>query len=176
MKIFIIGHSKINVDEIGIKLQQKNDNLTLSRKFTTIKDYEDAPANSLYYFLDKTAVNISYKNNSVIYVDTIDNDSIGITYDDYYNSDIFCMNLRQFNMLSQSFINNVDDMLVVWVDSKNEKHYQEDIYEAGYVEERIYDLNYMYFLDENIDTITDIINEYIIGNENTRSSLLKTYE
>ena len=79
-------------------------------------------------------------------------------------------------MLSQSFINNVDDMLVVWVDSKNEKHYQEDVYEAGYVEERIYDLNYMYFLDENVDTITDIINEYIIGNENTRTSLLKTYE
>jgi len=176
MKIFIIGHSNINVDDIGIKLQEKNDNLVLSRKFTTVKDYKDAPENSLYYFLDKTTVNISYKNNSIIYVDTIDNDSIGITYDDYYNSDIFCMNLRQFNMLSQSFINKVEDMLVVWVDNKNTKHLQEDIYEAGYVEERIYDLNYIYFLDEDIDTMLNVINEYVCGNEEQRKDILNNYE
>ena len=90
IKIYIIGHSNIDVYSVSLALQRINDSLSIAPRFTT--DEEDINGNK--YFIDKETVNIAYKNNSIVSILTNDHHSEGITYDDYYNNDILYINMR----------------------------------------------------------------------------------
>ena len=117
-KIYIIGHRNINTLEVGLAIQSKDDSITVAPRFTTNID----EVTEYKYFLDKETVNISYKNNAIITITTDDNESNGIIYDDYYNNDIFCMNLAEFNVMPDKLFETDcenDDILVVWVDSSS---------------------------------------------------------
>ena len=54
--------------------------------------------------MDKETINISYKNNALLYVYTDDNESVGMTYDDYYNN-----NDDYWGSNSNDYYNNDDD-------------------------------------------------------------------
>ncbi len=171
-KIYIIGHSNIDTLEIGLALQSKDDSITVSPRFTTnneeISEYK--------YFLDKETVNISYKNNAIITITTNDNESNGILYDDYYNNDIFCMNLSEFNIMPDKLFNDTTDVdvIVVWVDSSSNVP-KSDVHEVEYLEERLANINYLYFCNEKIDNIISVIIDYIYGDNDKREQLLKDF-
>ena len=131
-KIYIIGHRNINTLEVGLAIQSKDDSITVAPRFTTNID----EVTEYKYFLDKETVNISYKNNAIITITTDDNESNGIIYDDYYNNDIFCMNLAEFNVMPDKLFDTDDenDILVVWVDSSLNVP-RSDVNEVEYLEE-----------------------------------------
>ena len=174
-KIYIIGHRNINTTEIGIALQSLNDSLSLTPRFTTNED----ECNEYKYFVDKETINIAYKNNAIITVITDDNHSCGILYDDYYNNDILCMTLAEFNMISDKVLyefldENNNNILVVWVDSsKNVNNL--DIKETEYIEQRLEPLNYLYFCNESVDTIANTVIKYLNSNEDDRSKIMDEY-
>lgn len=175
MKIYIIGHRNIDVLSIGILLQSLNDSMSVSPKFTSEQD----KVNDYTYFLDKETINISYKNNSLITVTTTDNESSGMTYDDYYNNDIFCLSLSEFNVMPDRLFRQPSndeqlDILVVWVDSSKNVN-KNDITEAEYLTERINNLNFLYFCNETNDFIVNVINDYLLGNDEKREELLQEY-
>lgn len=173
-KIYIIAHRNIETLPIGILLQSQNDFMSVSPYFTTRAD----KVNEYTYYLDKETVNISYKNNSLITVSTDDNESYGITYDDYYNNDIFCMTLSDFNIIPDKLfrdsLENEVNTLIVWVDSSTNVNKQ-DIIEADYVSERLENLNYLYFCNESNETIVDVINEYLNASDFRKEELLLEY-
>lgn len=174
MKIFIIGHTNIDTLEVGLALQSKNDDLNIAPSFSSNLTADDHIPHR--YYLDKETINISYKNNALLYVYTDDNESVGMTYDDYYNNNVFCMSIHSFNIIPDIIFNDKYDTLIVWVDSSKEKPSDSDICDIPYIEERLVSLNYLYFCNEDIDIITNIINEYICGDDDTRSKLLYEYE
>ena len=171
-KIYIIGHKNINTLEIGIALQAKDDSLTIASKFTTNKE----DVSEYKYFLDKETVNISYKNNVMITVTTDDNESTGIIYDDYYNNDIFCMSISEFNVMSDKLFMTTDDIgvLIVWVDSSKNVP-KEDVKEVEYLEEWLKNLNYLYFCNDTTENIVSVIIDYLYADEEKREELLKEY-
>jgi hypothetical protein len=174
MKIYIIGHRNINTLPIGLLLQSANDSLSVSPSFTTNPDKVD----EYTYYLDKETVNISYKNNSIITIITDNNESYGITYDDYYNNNVFCMTIADFNVIpDKMFISDEDDnhdVLVVWVDSSKNVD-RLDIIETEYLVERLDTINYLYFCNESNETISNIIIQYIQGDDDTKNELLNEY-
>ena len=171
-KIYIIGHSNIDVLSLGIALQSRDDSLTVSPRFTTNKD----DVSEYKYFLDKETVNISYKNNAIITITTTDNESNGIIYDDYYNNDIFCLNLAEFNIMPDKLFSGDDeiDVLVVWVDS-SENVPKSEIAEVEYLEERLENVNYLYFCNEDTEKIIDTIVEYLYAEPEEREKILKEF-
>lgn len=173
-KIYIIGHNNIDTYAVGLKLQELNDGLSVSSKFTTNPNN----INEYHYYLDKETVNISYKNNSLITVVTNDNESIGITYDDYYNNDIFCMSLVEFNMLPDKILKeeNLENItnLVVWVDSSDNVD-KSDIEEASYVEARLENLTYLYFCNEQYDQIAEILYKFLRADDFEQQQILEEY-
>jgi len=174
MKIFIIGHSNINTLEVGLVLQKKNDDLNIAPSFSS-----NIEANELVphkYYMDKETINISYKNNALLYVYTDDFESVGMTYDDYYNNNVFCMSIHSFNIIPDVIFNGKQDTLIVWVDSSKKKPSDADICDIPYIEERLVSLNYLYFCNEDNEKIAEVVNEYICGDEETRTSLLYDYE
>lgn len=175
IKIYIIGHRNIDVLSIGLQLQSLNDSLSVSQKFTTEKDN----VNEYTYYLDKETINISYKNNSLITVTTTNNESYGMTYDDYYNNDIFCMSLSEFNIMPDRLFKISSDedrnkILVVWVDSSKNVD-KNDVIEAEYLTQRIEMLNYLYFCNETNDTIVNVINDYLFCDDEEKENILSEY-
>ena len=176
IKIYIIGHRNIDTLSIGIELQSTNDSLSVSPHFTTDKD----SVTEYKYYLDKETVNISYKNNALITVMTDDNESYGITYDDYYNNDIFCMTIADFNVMPDKLFRTTDDEdndfenLVVWVDSSTNVD-RRDIIETDFLSERLESLNYLYFCNEQVDTIVNVINEYLNSDLEDKEKILLEY-
>lgn len=173
MKIFIIGHSNIDTLRIGLAIQSKNDDLSISPSFTTNKETE---LSQYLYYMDKETINISYKNNALLYVYTDDNESVGMTYDDYYNNSIFCMSTHSFNIIPDVIFDGKQNTLIVWVDSSATRPTNEDVCDIPYIEERLVSLNYLYFCNEDDDTIAEVVNEYVCGNSERRNELLYDYE
>ena len=170
-KIYIIGHRNINTLEVGLAIQSKDDSISVAPRFTTNND----EVTEYKYFLDKETVNISYKNNAIITITTDDNESNGIIYDDYYNNDIFCMNLAEFNIMPDKLFNNDEnDILVVWVDSSSNVP-KADINEVEYLEDRLANMNYMYFCNESPDDIADAVLKYIYAEQSERDEILKDF-
>lgn len=171
-KIYIIGHKNIDTLSIGIELQSRDDSYSIAPRFTTNKE----DVSDYKYFLDKETVNISYKNNAMITITTDDNESNGIIYDDYYNNDIFCMNLTEFNIIPDKMLvsNENLDILVVWVDSSKNVP-KEDIREVEYLEERLNNINYMYFCNEPNSVIVTAIIEYLYAEVDDKENILKNY-
>lgn len=171
-KIYIIGHRNIDTLEIGLAIQSKDDSITVAPRFTT----NNNEVTEYKYFLDKETVNISYKNNAIITITTDDNESNGIIYDDYYNNDIFCMNLSEFNVMPDKLFDTDDehDVLVVWVDSSTNVPL-DDVSEVEYLEDRLANMNYMYFCNESSDVIADAVLKYIYADQSEKDEILKEF-
>ena len=118
-------------------------------------------------------VDLAFKNNVILYINTEINISHGITLDNFYNNDIFVMSIEDFNNISEHNIFK-QDLLIVWVDTK---HYdnlddrKKDLIETKYLEERIETIPYLYFLDTNVKEIVTIINNYLEGDDTQKQKI-----
>lgn len=171
IKIYIIGHSNIDVYSVAIALQRINDSLSIVPRFTT--DQTNIVKSN--YFLDKETVNIAYKNNSLVSILTNDSHSEGITYDDYYNNDILYMSIKEFNVISDKIFNSSEfDDIVIWVDSSTNVN-KDDIVEIPFLEERLENMHYLYFINEHTNEIANMIDTYISLSPEERIALEKEY-
>ena len=174
-KIFITGSNKIDKLEYAKRIVSRNDDLSISQSFTNDEKYKDSVTDDYIYYLDLKDIDLSYKNNAFLFINAKDNIYTGITFDSFYNEDIFCLDIKEFNSIPD-YIFSQNDILVIWLDTKikgRDKSNDDDIFATKHLIEKIDKLNVMYFLDEDPDKVVDKIIEYIEGNEETKQTLLE---
>jgi len=167
-KIIITGITKLDVDKLMNKIIHTDDSMNIIPKFTTNKDDE-----SFYNkYLDVMTVNLSFKNNSLIYISTINYISTGITTDDFLNNDVCFIDMKNFNNIPDKIFKDFD-ILVIWLDSKEVTLSNSDKIESKFFQERIMNLKYMYFLDDNLHTINEQIFRYLRADEEEKKNILE---
>lgn len=168
-KIIITGINEIDKKSLAEAIIKADESLTIAPIFTTDKD------DNTKQYIDVNTINLSYKNNALFYIYTHDYISIGVTIEDYNNSDIFVTNIREFNNISDKFF-KTDDIIVILIDSKKLDNtvvvkYK---YEFKYLNDRASNINFMYFFDDaNINETAKTILKYVHGDNNIRYDILK---
>lgn len=165
-KIFIVGSDNIDKLSLANVLIEKDDDLSIGSHFTNDKEYKDTVNDNYIYYLSTQDIDLTYKNNFILFINTNNYISEGVTLDTFYNNDIFIMTPQDFNNISSTIFKESYDILIVWVDtnySKNNDKLSKDIIESRFLEERLSEekLKYVYFFNEDNDLISDIILEYI---------------
>jgi len=172
LKTFIVCLDKEKALNVAKDIVKSNDELSIAPQFTTNVEYKDEANENYVSYLDVNTVNLSYKNNALLYIKTDKYISTGITIDDFYNNDICYLSVEEFNSIPEIIFKKYD-ILVVWVDTKNHKTISNsDLIEINYFNTFITTINYLYFLETEIN-IHDIIIEYIFGDEEHRKYLLE---
>jgi len=172
LKTFIVCLDKEKALNVAKDIVKINDELSIIPRFTTDTEYKDEVNENYIYYLDVNTVNLSYKNNALLYIKTNKYISSGITIDDFYNNDVCYLTVEEFNSIPEIIFKKYD-ILVVWVDTKNHKAISNsDLIEINYFNTFITTINYLYFLENEIG-IHNTILEYIFGDEEKRKYLLE---
>ena len=177
-KIFITGPHTIDKLSIAKGLIEYNDNLSIGERFTNDIEYKDSENDKYIYYLSTQSIDLTYKNNFMLFVNTNNYISTGITMDSYYNSDIFVMEMEEFNNISDNiFKSESTDIIVIWIDSNYNKHenvYKNDIVESSFLEQRLFNDNikYMYFYNEDTESIVNTILRYLESSPEDRENIL----
>ena len=163
-KIFIIYHDENILEDLVNKLFEASNEYNIANKFTTnIKDIKEGRPYS-YYYLQNLEVNKAIKNNYVLYIITNDYISTGITIDDFYNNDIFILNYKEYNAISDLIFNKYN-ILTIWIDSKDGK-YKDIFNDIVFIENRLEKVNHEYFLKGENEEIVNTILNYLDENNN----------
>lgn len=171
-KVLITGISEIDKFSILKELIKQDDNLTIIPSFTSDMYHENNNANENYIYYMKTEdINLAFKNNALLYIYTKDYISTGVTFDDFYNNDLLETNLINFNNIPDRYFSEYD-ILIVWLDTSKTKASLSEMQEINYLEERIKNCKYLYFLDETEEYIVDTILEYL-NDEEKREEILE---
>lgn len=171
-KIFIVCDDKDLSLDICKKIILKNDEVSIIPIFSTDTEYYDEISENYIYYLDTVNVNLSYKNNALLYILTNNYISHGITLDDFYNNDIAFMNIEEYNNIPDVIFKKYD-ILTIWIDTKHHNSISKKYkIELKYFNERINEYKYMYFLSDDTN-IEDIINSYIVASEENKKEILK---
>lgn len=173
MKIIITGINKIDKLDIAKYIADNND-LSIVPSFTSDDTYKGKISDRYIYYLSPNTIDLSYKNNAFIYIQTKNYLTTGVTCDDYYNNDILCVSIEEFNNIIDA---ELTDTLVIWLDTKfhNNENIKFELNETKYLVERLNKIKYLYFLDESKDLINNIIYKYINSDELIRKDLLEEY-
>ena len=156
-KVFIIYHNEDILNDVINTLYEMTSDLNVSNKFTTEKDNVVSRFPYSYYYINQLEINKALKNNSLLYVITNDYTSTGITIDDFYNYDIFCMHYKEYNAIPDSIFNKYN-ILTVWLDSKQSSYDSLLLSEIPFIEKRLETVNYKYYFnDKSSDIVDDII-------------------
>lgn len=180
-KFLIIGPQNRDLSKIIQTIQDKNDNFVCCKRFVNNIEYKDKESIDELYYLDNNQITTAIKNNSILFVVSNNEKVSGITIDDFYNSNVIPMYISEFNSISTNLLNMYkDNILLVWLDTKHHidsNILKQDICEVKYLEEKIstYNYKYVYLLDENVETISDIINYYYYGDDNKKQEILSEY-
>ena len=175
LKFLIIGENSIDKIPL-IDLLLKNENLfKVAKIFITnpnkVKD-------NFHYVISNDELNRCYKNNAILFVKTILNESYGVTLDSFYENNIIFMNLEDFNNISNKIFLSNNELIIVWIDTKNHDPLQikKEIRESQYVIDKINsdNIKYLYFLDKDNIEIMDVICNYLL-HEEKRQELLENY-
>ena len=172
LKTFIVCLDKEKALNVAKDIVKINDELSIIPRFTTNTEYKDEVNENYIYYLDVNTVNLSYKNNALLYIKTNKYISSGITIDDFYNNDVCYLTVEEFNSIPEVIFKKYD-ILVVWIDTKNHKTISNtDLIEINYFNTFITTNNYLYFLETEKD-IHNTILDYIMGDEEKRKYLLE---
>jgi hypothetical protein len=172
LKTFIVCLDEQKALNIAKDIVKTNDELSIIPRFTTNTDYKGEVNENYIYYLDVNTVNLSYKNNALLYIKTDKYISSGITIDDFYNNDVCYLTVEEFNSIPEVIFRKYD-ILVIWVDTKNHKAISNsDLIEINYFSTFITTINYLYFLETEED-IHNTILDYIFGDEEKRKYLLE---
>jgi hypothetical protein len=85
------------------------------------------------------------------------------------------MSISNFNNISEKTFTKYN-FLIIWLDSKfrdNNYNINNDILETRYLIEKLQYSNYMYFLDEDYENVSDIILEYLDADDNKKKEILE---
>jgi len=169
-RIYIISLNSTDTSDITEKLMELDDNLTLASKFTT---NESNNVNTVT--IDPQTLFLAYKNNSIFYTHASVEETFGVFIDDYYNSNLFEINIEDFNIISNNFFN--EDDIIVWIDNTGNKsdNIKNDINEINILWEKLNLFPYLYFYNEKLEVICEIILNYIYGSEEDKKELLEEY-
>ena len=171
LKTFIVCLYEDKALNVAKDIIKTNDELSIIPRFTTNTEYKNEVNENYVYYLDVNTVNLSYKNNALLYIKTDKYISSGITIDDFYNNDICIMNVEEFNLIPECVFSK-NDILVIWVDTKNHSSLTyNDMVEFKYFNSFLENNLYLYFIDDE-PNISDIVLEYFYGDEETRKKLL----
>ena len=177
LKFFIVGSSNVDKLSLAKKLIERNDSLSIAETFTNNTEYKEGSNDNYVYYLESQEIDLAYKNNSLLYVSTDNYISYGMTMDSFYTNDIFCISIKDFNNISNVvFDSKLYDILVIWLDERiteMNKEIREDINESKYLILRLESLKYIYFFDEDNDTISDILLEYLNSDEEKRQEIIE---
>lgn len=159
-KIFILTTNTKDIDvayNLATYISSKYD-LDIAQTFTSSLELDICQHNPTYFrFFDVNDMVIAYKNNAMLYCLSESEKSIGISMDEYYNTDIFCMSVEAFNNISESLLVNI---LVIWIDSKANVTDENQINNTKILMNTLDSIKYMYFI-EDFKTIRKIICEYL---------------
>lgn len=159
-KIFILTTNTKDIDvayNLATYISSKYD-LDIAQTFTSSLELDVCQNNPTYFrFFDVNDMVIAYKNNAMLYCLSESEKSMGISMDEYYNTDIFCMSVEAFNNISESLLVNI---LVIWIDSKANITDENQINNTKILMNTLDSIKYMYFI-EDFKTIRKIICEYL---------------
>ena len=174
LKFLIIGENSIDKIPL-VNLLLKNENLfKVAKLFITNENKID----DYHYLISNEELNRCYKNNALLYVKTILNESYGVTLDSFYENNLIFMNTEDFNNISNKIFLSHNEFVIIWLDTKNhdQSRIKKEIKESQYILDKINsdDLKYLYFLDKDNTEITKVICDYLLYEEK-RSELLENY-
>lgn len=175
MKIIIVGTDINEGISVAKAIQDMNDDLQIAPVFTTDLTMRGKTAEA-YYYMSHEEIELSYRNNAFMWVRTTPFVTNGVTMSDMYTSNIFAMTYGDFNNISNPVFNelyNNDDnkCLILVLDNTNVKKKEEDLLEAKGAYERIYNNEYLYFLNSTITEVAEYVLKYIASNEEERKLL-----
>ena len=175
MKIIIVGTDINECISVAKAIQDMNDDLQIAPVFTTDFTMRGKTAEA-YYYMSHEEIELSYRNNAFMWVHTTPFVTNGVTMSDMYTSNIFAMTYGDFNNISNPVFNelyNNDDnkCLILVLDNTNVKKKEEDLLEAKGAYERIYNNEYLYFLNSTITEVAEYVLKYIASNEEERKLL-----
>lgn len=121
--------------------------------------------------LDFQEVVMAYKNNAIFSCITdTDNNTTGITMDEYYNSNVIYLSVAELMNVSDHKLTNC---LIVWIDSDKWSCSSEDISIATNMEKIIHNCEYLYFLKNELDVAVKTICRYIDGDKEEKQNILE---
>ena len=122
-------------------------------------------------FLDFPEVVVAYKNNAIFSCITdIDNNTTGVTMDEYYNSNIIYLSVAELMNVPDHKLTNC---LIVWIDSDKLSCSLEDISIATNMENIVHNCEYLYFLKNELDIAVTTICRYIDSDIEERQNILE---
>jgi hypothetical protein len=166
-QFFIVTSDPKNNDKYKLAefLAEKYD-MDIAYSFTSTDNLENY---KVQYKIDE--IILSYRNNALLCClsDTINNIHNGITMDEFYNKDIFCLTIKEFSNISESLLCN---SIVIWIDQpKNDIDY-EYIKDCKNFIDILENIPYMYF-NENLSEIYDKVSEYIEADDNKKLEIIE---
>lgn len=173
LKFLIIGENSINKIPLLDLLIKNEGKFKVAKIFTTNQELE----HSYQYNISNEELNICHKNNAILYVKTVINESYGVTIDDFDESNIIFMNTEDFNNISNKVFLSNNELIIIWLDTKNhDSRLNNEIRETEYMIEKINsdNMKYLYFLDTPLIEIMDVICEYLEHPEK-REEILENY-
>lgn len=175
-KIIITGAKHINKMDLAKIIISKDDDLSIGSTFSSKSELKDMLSENYVSFMNNDEINLCLKNNVLLYIMTDNNNvSTGVTLDSFYNNDIFVMNIEEFNSIPENTLSK-HDIIVIWLDTKFKDvnvNIESDIAETKYLLERLDYTNYMYFLDEDYNDVSNTIIEYINADDERKEELMQ---
>lgn len=175
LKFLIIGENSIDKTSLIDSLLTNENMFKVANIFITNSEKVN---DKYHYLISNEELNRCYKNNAILYVKTILNESYGVTLDSFYENNVIFMNTEDFNNISNKIFLSNNELVIVWLDTKkhNPERIKREIVESQYVMDKITSdgLKYLYFLDKDNIEIMDVICEYLL-HEEKRNELLENY-
>ena len=175
LKFLIIGENSIDKTSLIDSLLTNENMFKVANIFIT---NSEKAKDKYHYLISNEELNRCYKNNAILYVKTILNESYGVTLDSFYENNVIFMNTEDFNNISNKIFLSNNELVIVWLDTKNHnpERIKREIVESQYVMDKITSdgLKYLYFLDKDNLEIMDVICEYLL-HEEKRNELLENY-
>ena len=121
--------------------------------------------------LDFQEIVVAYNNNAIFScITNVDNNTTGITMDEYHNSSIIYLSVAELMNVPDHKLTNC---IIVWIDSDKFSCSYEDICIASNMEKIINNCDYLYFLKNELDIVINTICKYIDSDIEERQNILK---
>ena len=177
-KIIIIGPEVTSRMAVAKKIAELDDSYVVAPTFTSDLSMQDKITDDFVYYLSLDDIQLAFKNNAFMFVNSSGDDTVGITYADMCTSDLFVLSFEDFNNVSTRMLDEIRPV-ICWIDTKKKSYdaYKKDLTEAKYVIEKIdsREITTLYF-NEDVDDVESIANTmltYMTGDKVIRAEILE---
>ena len=113
IKIILTGFSNDDLMSIAETLTSLNDSFTIGQIFTNDSDKNDIHS----CYINNQELELICKNSAYLTLLKEGDFTHGISMDEFYNCNLFVMQVDEFNNISPNILSN-NNILVVWFDTK----------------------------------------------------------